>query len=142
MADLTLSDIFGYDAYTELSYDDNDPNLLYTATVTFNLANFTNYTDEGGDGYIKDGLGISNLQSFAEALESDEKAVKTFYSILLHAMQNQAENINADPEQSVFIAEQSPRLGTGSRSGQVQRSFLVSFFTDSNIPTIADIDDI
>ena len=146
MAELTLNDIFG--SAVSIEYGDpiadpggQDPGGDPGATIAdlrFWLGSFGNSDDVGE---IEGGLGF-NAPFLINPANADSYATKILYGILLFTKQNQAANINDDPEQKVFIAEQAPRLAVGSRTGQVQRSFLVSFFTAENISSIPDIDDI
>jgi hypothetical protein len=72
-------------------------------------------------------------------------ATQLLYGILLLLMKNQADSINADPEQMAYINEADKTLATGAREGQIKRSFIVSFFTivkPSGFPGVDGIDDI
>lgn len=134
MADLTVTQMFGQRA--ELNTDP-DPAFI---KLLVDLADFQNTTDGG---QIENDLGITNLEQKSDDFTNNSnKGITILYAIFLLILQNQAENINADPEQKIFITENPVRLGSGSRSGQIQRSFTVNFFSEGSITSRPDIDDI
>lgn len=134
MAALTLAQIFGQNVSTNI--DEINSNF----EITLDLRDFQN-TENGGQ--IKNNLGITNLDAEAAYYaKGGSKAVNLFYAILLLVSQNQAENINADPEQKIFISQSPKRFGIGSRTGQIQTSFVINFFTPSDAANLPDIDDL
>lgn len=141
MPALNFFHIFG-NAFNNNFTETGDPATSWYE-VSFALNSFVDVGGAETDGEILNGLGISDLTTNTSAYYApNNKAVNVLYGILLLVRQNQAANINEDPEQKIFVAEQAPRLGVGSRSGQIQRSFTVSFFTDTNIASTPDIDDL
>lgn len=142
MSNLGLREIFGNGAVTNI-----DP-VGGNFRVTLDLGNLANAGDGSfPQGQIENGLGISQLFSEAAFMVEDtppatSKAYKILYGILLMIMQNQAESLNADPEQKIYISSSTPRVATGDRAGQVQRSFTVYFFSDDGVLGVPDIDDL
>ena len=132
MPQIEFSDIFGGNYYANFDVDGNWYELVFV------LNDFQNVEDEGE---ITGGLGITDLATQADRFYSGaDGAVKLLYSLLLMLSQKQADNINADPEQKVFISDGGKRFASGSRAGQIQRVFNVNFFYDD--PTSQGVPDI
>ncbi|NJL53094.1 MAG: hypothetical protein HC930_14515 [Hydrococcus sp. SU_1_0] len=85
-------------------------------------------------GNLPDDIGISAGQI--------PSAVQTLYGILMLLKQGQASGINVDPEQKAFIADAGRRLATGTRDGQIQQSFVISFFVDSGVNGLPRLDQV
>lgn len=132
-----MLEIFGSSSYPDFSIEADPADSWFE--ISFALNDFKD-VDQGGE--ILGGLGISDLDTNNAEYSNGLKAVNIFYAMILMIIQAQADNINADPEQKIYVSEQPVRLGSGSRSGQIQRSFTVSFFSQGNVEQIADIDDI
>ncbi|MCC0179938.1 hypothetical protein I4641_23710, partial [Waterburya agarophytonicola K14] len=97
MANLTLDQIFGINTYLEIP--EGAPAGIPNE-VRFWLGNFANTS---GGGQIENNLGL-DIPANINSTNQDEYAAKILYGILLLIRQNQAENINADPTQSIFIS--------------------------------------
>jgi hypothetical protein len=70
-------------------------------------------------------------------------ATQVLYALLLLLKTHQGIKIDTDPTQKVYIADAGKTIATGSRDGQVKRSFTVSFFLDAGlagIPAVGQID--
>ena len=130
MADLTLSQIFGSDASV---HNEPDNNRL---SIEFSLDSFKNEAD-GGE--IKNGLGFDDPWTL-DTNNINQKTTQVFYALILLILQNQAENINADPTQKIFINKNPAGLGSGSREGQVRNSFTINFFSPTDAANLPDID--
>jgi hypothetical protein len=91
--------------------------------------------DEAHSGDLPDGLGLVDASS--------PTATQIFYGLLMLLKQNQGAKIDTDPMQKVYITDAGKTIATGSRDGQVKRSFTVSFFLDAGlagIPAVGQID--
>lgn len=109
--------------------------------ATFYVSDFANTDDTtNGAGDII-GLGISDFTNYTTE-DIDQVAVNIFYSMILMIAQNQAENINADPTEKIFISEGGKNLGSGVRDGQLRRRINIDIFTDLNINELPDIDEL
>lgn len=133
MPRLTMQEIFG--SRVEVNVNP----LEGTSTITIDLKDFQNEEDGG---QIKDGLGITDLDSFSGSIASGEKAEAVFYSLILMTSQNQGSDINEDIEKKLFITEGGTRFGIGARTGQIQRVANVNLFQDAAINNLPDIDDV
>ncbi|MGL5078878.1 MAG: hypothetical protein ACRDBG_24030 [Waterburya sp.] len=89
---------------------------------------------ESQNGDLPDGIGLTDASS--------PTATQIFYGILMILMQNQAEAINTDPTQKVYVTDAGKSIATGTRDGQVKRSFTVSFFIDAGLAGTPSIDQI
>ena len=134
MANFTLTDIFGKRA-TAKNIDATEGDM----TVAIDIRDFQNESD-GGE--IKNGLGLTNLKDKFNDFIEGKMAVKLLYLIMTKVMQSQAEHINADPEQKIFIVKNQTAFGVGSRNGQIRYSYLVNVFVDSSIDDAPSGDDI
>lgn len=134
MAKLTQQDIFG----KRSSAADLDPSKNKYA-ITLDLRDFQNVED-GGE--ITNGKGLSDLLAKSNTFIEGQGGATLFYMLLLMLKQNQAEHLNADPEQQIFVVENPPALGVGSRTGQIRYSYQVNVFVNSAIDSSPDADDI
>ena len=85
---------------------------------------------EGGD--LPDGQGTNNPVHLT--------AVQIFYGLILLVLNNQATQVNDDPEQKIHITQSAKSIATGARDGQVRRSFTVNFFTEAGLAGTSGID--
>ena len=132
MPNLTLSQIFGQGVSTDIDPSQNK------YQITLDLRDFQN-TSEGGQ--IQNNLGISNLDTEAvHYQENGSKALNLLYAIVLLISQNQAANLNEDPEQKIFISQGGMNLGSGARAGQIRRVISLNLFSDAQIQDLPDID--
>lgn len=134
MADLTFEQIFG-----NRSQYDNIDEVSDSHKIGIDIRDFQNVSD-GGE--IQNDLGISDLSTKYINFYQGEMGLQLFYAIVLLILQNQADNLNDDPTQKIFIQPPTVGLGVGSRTGQVRRTFIVNFFSEGNIEALADIDDL
>lgn len=125
MAKLTQQQIFGSRS-SAANLDAKKDNH----TITIDLRDFQNKSD-GGE--IIDGKGLTDLKKKYLEFSEGKMGVQLFLTILQLIQQNQAEHLNADPEQKLFITENPPAFGVGSRVGQIRHSYLVNIFVDSSI---------
>lgn len=134
MANLTLAQIFGGRVSTDI-----DP-VQSKFLVTLDLRDFQNIADGG---QIVNDLGITNLDTEAEGYqETGSKATNLLYALILLVSQNQAANVNDDPDQKIFISEGGKRFASGARNGQIQRVININLFSDINVDNLPDIDNI
>ncbi len=132
MADITFQQIFGR----------NSGFTTAGGEAVFYVYDFSNTDDlDNGPGDIENGLGISDFTNFTTE-NIDSKAVAIFYAMCLMIIQNQAENINDDPEQHIFISDGGRTFGTGAREGQIRRRLNIDIFTDTNLNSLPDIDEL
>jgi len=131
MPQLTMKQIFG----DSVELDINP--LEGTSKITFDLKDFQNEEDGG---QIKNGLGITDLDSKLQFYADGEKAEAILYGLILMTSQNQDTDINEDIEKKLFITEGGTRLGIGARTGQIQRIANVNLFQDTEINNLPDID--
>lgn len=89
---------------------------------------------ESQNGDLPDGIGLTDASS--------PTATQIFYGLMMILMQNQAETINTEPLQKVYITDAGKSIATGARDGQVKRSFTVSFFIDAGLAGTPSIDQI
>lgn len=134
MANFSLTDIFGKRA-TAKNIDARNGDM----TLQIDIRDFQN-EEEGGE--IKDGLGLTNLRDKFNDFIEGKIAVQLLYSILLKILQSQAEHINADPEQKIFIVKNQIAFGVGSRQGQIRYSYLVNVFVDSFVKDAPSADEL
>jgi hypothetical protein len=85
-------------------------------------------------GDLPDGIGLSNASS--------PTATQIFYGLILLLLENQASAINDDPTQKIYVADAGKSIATGTRDGQIKRSFTVSFFIDAGLAGTPSIDQI
>ena len=127
MPDLSLAQRFG----SSVIYDASQQNLI------IKLSDFQN-TDSGGN--IADGLGIDSIANL-NSNNIDENASLILYALLVLNQQNQGANINENPDERIYITDSTPRVGTGSRTGQLQTTKTLNIFdTSSSISSTPDID--
>lgn len=125
MADLTLAQRFG----SNVSFDEANK------TVTLDLNDLT----DAGD--IADSLGL-DISGMTTA-NADSYSTKIMYALLLLAIQQQPTDGINDPELKMFLSEGGLRIGTGARTGQMQRVISVNIYTvESNLNTLVDADNI
>lgn len=134
MTALTQQQIFGARSLAE----NLDP-AKGDYTLMVDVRDFQNVEDGG---QIKNGKGITNLDGKYQAFNQGKLSVQLLYMMLVMVMQNQAEHINADSTQKIFITQNPPALGVGSRSGQIRYSYLVNVFVDSQIDNSPSADEI
>ena len=134
MASFTQQQIFG-----ERSTANNlDPkNGDYTLSI--DIRDFQNI-EQGGQ--IKNSKGISDLDGKFQAFTTGKLSVQIFYAMLLMIIQNQAEHINADPKQNLFVVENPPAFGVGSRKGQIRYSYSINVFVNSPIQDVPSVDEL
>jgi hypothetical protein len=125
MASFNHQEIFGnYATYN------TDPEASYILQI-----DKTSFMDTDNYGNLPVGIGINSFTT--------PTPTQILYGILLILMQNQAETINTDPTQKVYVIDAGKSIATGVRDGQVRRSFTVSFFIDAGLagtPSINQID--
>lgn len=124
MATFNYEEIFGSGAYIQSS-----PTNPLVLTVT--ASSFLNETNLGD---LPNGIGLTDA--------TQPTATQLFYGILMVLIQNQPEKIDTDPTQKVYVTDAGKSIATGTRDGQVKRSFTVSFFIDAGLSGIPSIDQI
>jgi hypothetical protein len=122
MAAFELTELFGTNALKQ-------PDEAGVAYLNIRLNDFRG---ESNDGDLPDSVG-STLPEYLTP-------VQILYSLILLIKHNQAVNINADPEQQIFITESPKTIVTGARDGQVKRSFVVNFFSDQSLAGTTGVD--
>ncbi|MEM9509745.1 MAG: hypothetical protein AAGA16_19035 [Cyanobacteria bacterium P01_E01_bin.35] len=132
MAELTLNQVFGNNALFSNNPGTGEPQ------VTIALGDFQNVTNGG---QILNGLGFNNVGQI-DSTNVNDYAIAIFYALILLVSQNQAANINDDPEQTIFISDGGKTFGTGARDGQIRRRANVDIFSDLNINGFPDIDEL
>ena len=132
-AKVSITDIFG--AGWETYLDPQGEQWLFT----FDLKHLRN-TDDGGT--ITGGLGLNQLPTDETDFINRHFAEKILYALLLRYAQIQAESVNGDPEQSIFISDGGKGFGTGDRDGQIRRTLAVNVFSNFNLNTLPDIDEL
>lgn len=124
MASFNYQEIFGSGIL--LDFDDSDGFLMKINKYSF--------WDTNNGGELPIGMGLHG--------NVIPTATQLFYGILMMLMQNQAETINTDPTQKVYVTDAGKSIATGTRDGQVKRSFTVSFFIDAGLAGTPSIDQI
>lgn len=125
MASFEFLDIYGWSTSTD--YVEGQP-----LKVTIDTSDFRK--DSHG-GQLPENVGLS--------ADKNPSATQLLYGILMMVMQYQGEKIDTDPTQKVYITDAGKTIATGTRDGQVRRSFTVSFFIDAGLagtPSIEQID--
>jgi hypothetical protein len=105
---------------------------LPSADLTINLFDFL---DQANGENLPEGLGVQDPQTMT--------ATQVLYALLLLLKTHQGIKIDTDPMQKVYIVDAGKTIATGTRDGQVKRSFTVSFFIDAGlagIPAVGQID--
>ena len=124
MANFNYDEIFGSGAYLQ-NDPNNPPSLIVTAS---------SFLDETNLGDLPNGVGLTDA--------TQPTATQFFYGILMVLMQNQGATVNTDPTQKIYITDAGKSIATGTRDGQVKRSFTVSFFIDAGLAGTPGIDQI
>jgi len=135
LANLTFTQIFG-NSYNAGYVPENDEMEAF-----FSLSSFKS-VDDGGE--LENGLGISDFNTNRSNYERNgNKGINIFYALMLMIMQNQAEGKNDDPEQKIYIAPGGVSVVSfGNRTGQLERRFTVSIYSDGEYGNTADVDSI
>ena len=92
------------------------------------------FKDQAGGENLPYGLGVNNPQTMS--------ATQVLYALLLLLKTKQGEKIDTDPTQKVYVADAGKSIATGTRDGQIKRSFTVSFFIDAGLAGIPSVDQI
>jgi hypothetical protein len=106
--------------------------LLLYLTILRNA--IYDFQDELNDGNLPVGLGVE--------FPAKMTATQILYALLLLLKTNQAERIDTDPTQKVYIVDAGKSIATGARDGQVKWSFTVSFFLDAGLAGLPSVDQI
>jgi hypothetical protein len=124
MASFNYSDIFGSGVSIQV--------LDYTPLgLTIDTGDIM---DEGHSGDLPNGIGLVDASS--------PTATQIFYGLIMLLKKNQGEKIDTDPGQKVYVTDAGKSIATGTRDGQVKRSFTVSFFIDAGLAGTPSIDQI
>jgi hypothetical protein len=124
MASLNYQNIFGIDCLA-LNQDFSNPIIRL---------NKHTFVDADLSGELPVGIGLAS--------ETAPTATQMLYGILMLLKQHQAPGINDDPTQKAYITDAGKSIATGTRDGQVKRSFTISFFIDAGLAGIPGIDQI
>jgi hypothetical protein len=124
MASFNYQEIFGNYA----SYN-TDPEASYIVQI-----DKTSFMDTNNYGNLPVGIGLNATAT--------PTATQILYGILMLLKQNQGEKIDTDPTQKVYVTDAGKSIATGTRDGQVRRSFTVSFFIDAGLAGTPSIDQI
>ena len=105
----------------------DDGNGYYRLSMQLN-----DFMNQSENGHLPDGQGVSNPANMTP--------VQVFYGLILLVLNNQAAQVNDDPEQKIHITQSAKSIATGARDGQVRRSFTVNFFTEAGLAGTSGID--
>lgn len=133
MAKLTLQQIFGINVQFVKSSETQQE-----AEIRIKLKDFLD-AENGGE--IQNGLGFDDVDDLT-LVNINDKAEAVFVALIHLISQNQAAAINDDSEQKLFISDGGRRFATGNRNGQIQRVASINIFSESNIQSIPDLDDV
>lgn len=139
MPALTFAEMFGSQAVSNIDTNNDSYQIIL---------DLRSFQDDYSGGDFTNNLGIKNLpakaeyyQQGAEQISSEAQFTNLIYALLLLISQNQATNKNDDPEQDIYIQPTGVSVITsGSRQGQVERRFTVSFFSFDGVNNVAAID--
>ena len=122
MPALTFNDIFG-----------SNVQLIDGGNASWQLAiQVSDFLGQSVGGDLPDDKAVGNTYGVTP--------VQIFYGLILFILQNQAAQINGDPEQKIHITQSAKSIATGTRDGQVRRSFTVNFFTEAGLAGTSGID--
>mgnify|MGYP003467728055 FL=1 len=124
MATFEYLDIFGWSTETNSS-------PTSSLKVTIDTADFRK--DSHG-GQLAENVGLD--------ADKNPSATQLVYGILMMLLKYQGATVNTDPTQKVYVTDAGKSIATGTRDGQVKRSFTVSFFIDAGLAGTPGIDQI